>query len=288
MACILSAMTADISFIGFGEAAAAFASAQGWCGEAIAYDRKVQDPALAAVKRHECVQAGVVCVDTVSDAVNAVPLILSLVTADQALEAARSVAASLKPGALYCDGNSVAPQTKQAAAALIEAAGGHYVDMAIMSPVCPAQLSVPLLLSGANAGAALEALSALGFTNIRVVGEAVGRASTIKMLRSVMYKGVEALTAECLMACEKAGVTDDVMASFGNDWSSGADYRLDRMLVHGLRRAAEMEEVALTLEGLGVAPFMTLGTIERQRRIGALDIRPVPETIDAKLKRLVQ
>lgn len=281
----------DISFIGFGEAATAFATSSGWCGKALAYDRKLDDPALRAAKTADCHQAGVECADGPTSAVASGPLMLSLVTADQALEAARSVAAALTPEALYCDGNSVAPQTKQAAAAIIEAAGAHYIDMAIMSPVYPAQLGAPILLSGEKAERALDALSALGFTNLRVVGDAVGRASTVKMLRSVMYKGIEALTAECLLACEKAGVTEEVLASFATgvgsgDWSSGADYRLDRMIVHGLRRAAEMEEVMLTLEGLGVAPLMTQGTVARQREIGAMEIRPVPETLGAKLERL--
>jgi 3-hydroxyisobutyrate dehydrogenase-like beta-hydroxyacid dehydrogenase len=129
-------------------------------------------------------------------------------------------------------------------------------------------------------------LGALGFTNVGAVGDDVGRASTIKMLRSVMYKGVEALTAECLIACERAGVTEEVLASFGNDWSNGADYRLDRMMIHGLRRSAEMAESVKTLEALGVEPAMTKGTVARQQAIGALGITAPPEGLAAKLERL--
>ena len=137
-----------------------------------------------------------------------------------------------------------------------------------------------------EAGAA--ALSALGFTNIRVVGDDVGRASTIKMLRSVMYKGVEALTAECLIACEKAGVTDEVLASFGNDWSENADYRLGRMLVQGLRRAAEMHESAQTLLSLGVSPMLTQGTVGWQQAMGELALNPPPEGLKAKLAAILE
>ena len=117
-------------------------------------------------------------------------------------------------------------------------------------------------------------LANLGFSNVRSVGDELGRASTIKMLRSVMYKGMEALTAECLIACEKAGVTDEVLGSFGGDWASGADYRLDRMMVHGARRAAEMAEAAKTLEALGIEPLLTYGTVARQQAIGDLGIAP--------------
>jgi hypothetical protein len=101
-----------------------------------------------------------------------------------------------------------------------------------------------------------------------------------------MYKGMEALTAECLIACERAGVTDEVLGSFEGDWASGADYRLDRMMVHGLRRAAEMEEVVKTLEALDVEPLMTCGTVVRQREIGGLGLSNVPATLIQKLEAL--
>jgi 3-hydroxyisobutyrate dehydrogenase-like beta-hydroxyacid dehydrogenase len=184
--------------------------------------------------------------------------------------------------------NSVAPDTKRAAAQAIAAAGGRYVDVAVMAPVHPARLGVPLLLSGPDAAAGEAALAALGFTNIRVVGDDIGRASTIKMLRSVIFKGMEALTAECVLACHRADVLDEVLASLGAEWPALADYRLDRMMVHGVRRAAEMEESAKTLTALGVEPLMTRGTIARQRALGSLQISPIPDTLDAKLERLTR
>jgi hypothetical protein len=112
-----------------------------------------------------------------------------------------------------------------------------------------------------------------------------------------MYKGVEALTAECLIACERAGVTDEVLGSFGGgagsgagsgDWASGADYRLDRMLVHGLRRSAEMQESTKTLRALGVPPMLTEGTADWQQAMGALAISPVPDGLSAKLKAILE
>jgi 3-hydroxyisobutyrate dehydrogenase-like beta-hydroxyacid dehydrogenase len=251
------------AIIGFGEAGQAFALDDGWR----AYDI---DPAKTRVT-------------SLAQALGGVDIMLSVVTADQALNAAKQASALIKAGALFCDMNSVAPSTKREAAKGIEAAGGRYVDVAIMSPVNPSRLATPLLVSGPHAQAGALALRTLGFTNARIVGDQVGRASTIKMLRSVMYKGMEALTAECLIACEKAGVTDEVLGSFGNDWSSGADYRLDRMMVHGLRRAAEMEEVVKTLEGLGVVALMTRATVERQAQLGGLRIKSPPEGLDAKL-----
>ncbi len=103
------------------------------------------------------------------------------------------------------------------------------------------------------------------------------------MLRSVIYKGLEALTAESLIACERAGVTDEVLASLGGDWAIQADYRLDRMLLHGIRRAAEMQQSCETLQSLGVSSKLSDGTVEWQRAIGEMTVSPLPVGLKAKL-----
>lgn len=267
-------MTCRHALIGFGEAGSGFARAAGWIGDVRAFDLRPVDYGAVA----GC--------GSLAEAVADAPTIISVVTADAAIDVARDAAQHIAAGALFFDMNSVSPGSKRQAAEAIEAVGGRYVDVAIMAPVNPQYMAVPLLLSGPNAAKGREALTALGFTSSRIVGDDVGRASTIKMLRSVMYKGVEALTAECLLACEKAGVTDEVLGSFGNDWSSGADYRLDRMLVHGERRSAEMAESAKTLAELGIEPLMTRGTIERQAQLGSLGIKLPPQGLTAKLERL--
>lgn len=255
-------MSCEIALIGFGEAGEAFASAGRW--HAQVFD-------VLAVRR---AAAGALGRDTVAAALGGAPLVLSLVTADQALTAAEACAPLLAPGALWCDGNSVAPATKRAAAAAVEAAGGRYVDLAILAPVDPARLTVPVLLSGEAALDAQSALAALGFTNIRVVGGEVGKASAIKMIRSVMVKGIEALTDEMMAAASAAGVTDEVLASLdasekAQSWPQRAAYNLERMATHGARRAAEMEESAKTLLALGVEPLMTRSTAQRQRDTAA-------------------
>jgi 3-hydroxyisobutyrate dehydrogenase-like beta-hydroxyacid dehydrogenase len=238
-----------ITFIGFGEAGHAFVSGDCWR----AFDinpAKTQAASLAA-------------------ALDGAELVLSVVTADQALIAAKQASALVAPGTLFCDMNSVAPATKEQAAAVIEAAGGRYVDVAIMAPVHPKQMAVPLLVSGPHAEVGAAALGGMGFSNVTVVVGDVGRASMIKMIRSVMIKGVEALTAEMMLAARAADVEADVLASLGDGWASKASYNLERMTTHGIRRAAEMEESAKTLIALGIDPVMTRGTIIRQREMAA-------------------
>src|SRR5690606_20334542 len=105
-----------------------------------------------------------------------------------------------------------APQTKQAAAKVIDGAGGRYVDVAVMAPVYPKRHLVPLLLAGPHAENAAETIKQLGMRP-ETTGTNIGDASSVKMLRSVMIKGFEALTAECFLAARRAGVEEAVLAS---------------------------------------------------------------------------
>jgi 3-hydroxyisobutyrate dehydrogenase-like beta-hydroxyacid dehydrogenase len=148
----------------------------------------------------------------------------------------------------------------------------RYVDVAVMAPVHPALHKTPMLLAGPQAAALAPVLTALDMT-VDVAGDAVGEAAAIKMVRSVMVKGLEALTLECFLAARRAGVEDQIVASLtasypGLDWPRLVAYNLERMANHGIRRAHEMEEVAETLRELGVEPAMTTGTIRRQYEMG--------------------
>ncbi len=131
-----------------------------------------------------------------------------------------------------------------------------------------------MLIAGPDAEAAAPILTTLGM-RVTIAGAEVGAAAAIKMVRSVMVKGIEALTLECFLAAARAGVVDEVAASLKNnypglDWLKVVPYNLERMASHGERRAAEMEEVAETLRELGVEPLMTSGTIKRQREMGEI------------------
>jgi 3-hydroxyisobutyrate dehydrogenase-like beta-hydroxyacid dehydrogenase len=254
-----------VALVGFGEAGEAFVRDSGWRGETAAWD---VIPERREVMASLAVETG----ESPADAIAGRAFLLCLVTADQALDAACSYAQLLPEGALWCDMNSVSPDTKRQAATVIEAVGGRYVDVAVMAPVDKG-LAVPLLISGPHSLAAQPLLEALGFTNVRVVGDEVGRASAIKMIRSVVVKGIEALCDECAEAAQAAGVFEEVIASLDASekpmsWGERFAYNHERMATHGLRRAAEMKEVARTLRGLGVDPTMSDGTVKRQQAAG--------------------
>lgn len=283
-----------VAFVGFGEAAQAFVS--GWANDRpealLAFDIKSGNahtrPALAAACHRHRVQG----VDSIAEAVGVADAVFCLVTADQALVAAQMAAAHLRPGAWWFDGNSCAPQTKQQAAGIIEARGGRYIDMAIMAPVHPLKHHVPITVSGPAANEAGETLYALGFSP-RCLGQQVGEASAIKMIRSVMIKGMEALSAECFLAARRAGVDAAVLASLQQsdpqfDWAARGAYNLERMMVHGARRAAEMREVARTLDGYGLPDGMSAASARWQDIIAGLALEPGATDLGTRADRILQ
>jgi 3-hydroxyisobutyrate dehydrogenase-like beta-hydroxyacid dehydrogenase len=275
-----------VSVIGFGEAGAALAS-RGWRG----YDRKTDFARLRNAKLADFADVGVEACSSAADALERADAVLSLVTADQALAVAENGGRSLPSGVLWFDMNSVAPDTKRAAAHFVEAGGGRYVDVAVMAPVHPKRRAVPLLVSGQHAVVAAATLRTIGFLDVTTIDGPVGAASSIKMIRSVMVKGLEALTAECFLAAEAAGVRDAVAASLDASWrdecwAAKADYNLERMMEHGTRRAAEMEEVVRTLDALGTGSAMSRSTAERQRTIGGMRMIP-PAGLVMKLRSLL-
>jgi 3-hydroxyisobutyrate dehydrogenase-like beta-hydroxyacid dehydrogenase len=278
--------TPRLCFIGFGEAGQAMAAglrAEG-IAQIAAWD--ILFPAAEGERlRQAGAQIGVRLAASAADAVQDSDIIISAVTAASSLAAAQSVAAHLDGHPFYLDVNSVSPGRKQATAKLL-GERARYLDVAILSPIHPARHQSPMLLAGPHGEAALPILQALGMKTT-LAGPETGAAAAIKMVRSVMIKGIEALTLECFVAAERAGVVEQVADSLRNnyptlDWSKVIEYNLERMASHGERRAAEMEEVADTLRELGVDPQMVRATVTRQREMGAIGKEPaVRDTLKA-------
>jgi len=276
-----------IAFIGFGEAAQAFLSGfrtePDFNASVATFDVKTDSPdaAVRAKKRADYAKANVVGASTAPEAVAGAEVVFSVVTADRAHEAAIAALPGLTKLAFFFDCDSCAPQTKALTAGEVDAAGGRYVDVAVMAPVHPRLHKTPLLISGPHTGEAAPILAALGM-EARIHEGPVGAASAIKMVRSIVMKGLEAVVAECVLAGTKAGVIDAVLDSLddtypGFDWKKRSAYMLERVMTHGLRRAAEMREVALTVELLGLAPAMSSASVTWQQAIGELGMSATAE-----------
>ena len=277
--------TPRISFIGFGEAGQAIASGLRDAGieRIAAWDILFPDPAGAPLKTAG-ESIGVRVASSAGDAVRETDMVISAVTAASSVDAARSVAPHLTGNPYYLDINSVSPGRKQETARLL-GERASYVDVAVIAAIHPARHRTPLLISGPHAEKISPLLRELDM-QLSVVSPKIGSAAAIKMIRSVMIKGIEALTLECFLAASRAGVLEEVTASLKNnyptlDWTKIADYNLERMASHGERRAAEMEEAAATLREMGLDPLMVDSTVKRQREMGAIGKQ---ETVREALK----
>ena len=264
-----------LCFIGFGEAGQAIASGLRQAGveQIAAWDILFPKDDGAALKQAG-EKIGARLAGSAADAVANSDIIVAAVTAGSSIDAARSVAPHISGNPYYLDVNSVSPGRKREAAQVLEGAA-RYVDVAILAPIHPRRHRTPLLLAGPHAAAVMPLLVNELDMRGAIASDQVGAAAALKMIRSVMIKGIEALTAECFIAAQRAGIAREVAASLQNnyptlDWDKVIDYNLERMASHGIRRAEEMEQVAATLTELGIAPLMAEATVQRQREMGEL------------------
>lgn len=264
----------QVGLVGYGEVGRILAEDLRAQGVAVsAYDLKL-DGATAAPLRDHAATHGVALAGSHAELAARSDFIVSAVTASQAVPVAQACAPAIKPGAWFLDFNSASPGAKQRAAALIDGAGGRYVEAAVMTSIPPYRIKVPLLLGGLAAAELAPQLNALGFA-AKVASDQLGVASATKMCRSVMIKGLEAMVIESFTAARHYGVEDAVIASLhetfpGIDWEKQAAYFFQRVIEHGRRRSEEVREVAETVREAGLTPWSASGTAERQAWVADL------------------
>ncbi|MBI2771273.1 MAG: DUF1932 domain-containing protein [Burkholderiales bacterium] len=215
------------------------------------------------------VQAGVTAQASMQALCAASDLVISAVTASNTLAVAQEAARFIREGSLFLDLNSASPGTKQQAAALIDAAGAFYVEAGVMTSVPPYGIKVPMLLGGARAAELAQQLNAWGM-DAKAVSDKLGVASAIKMCRSVMIKGLEALVIESYTTAREYGVEDHVLPTLAEtfpsiDWQKQGAYFFSRVVQHGKRRAEEMREAANTVREAGFDPFMAGAIADKQQ-----------------------
>lgn len=266
--------TLRLGIVGYGEVGKIFAAGlkQG-VASVCAWDVKFDDARAQAAERAHAAQAGVRACASLSELCGQADLIISAVTASNTLEVARAAAARIQAGAWFLDLNSASPGAKRQAAQWIDAAGGHYVEAGVMTSVPPYGIRVPMLLGGAHAQALAATLQGLGMDAQPVAAE-IGVASAIKMCRSVMIKGLEALVIESYTAARKYGVEDYMIPTLQEtfpsiDWSAQGAYFFSRVARHGRRRAEEMREAANTVREAGFEPWMAAATADKHDWVAA-------------------
>ncbi len=262
-----------IGLIGYGEVGKILSRALrqqdiGWVG---AWDILMPDgPAMKAHAK----DAGVEACASLEDLLGKADIVISAVTASKTMEVARETATHIRPGMYFLDLNSASPGTKAKAATLIDATGASYVEAGVMTSVPPYGIKVPMLLGGKAAKKLADILTPLGF-DAKPVSEELGVASAIKMCRSVMIKGLEAIVIESYTTARRHGVEDYVLPTLketfpGIDWEKQGTYFFSRVVEHGKRRAEEMREAANTVKEAGFDPWMATATAEKQDFVATL------------------
>lgn len=286
----------SIGFVGFGEAAYHIAKGLRQPGIApiTAYDINTYVAGLGEKIQQRAAETGTRLVETNEELARSSEIILSTVTANQAAAAADQTAPYLGAQHLYADLNSVSPGLKQSIERTIVGTGARFVEIAMMAAVPPHSHRVPMLAGGKTAAEFAAKLAPFGFS-VEVISEEVGTAAATKMFRSIIVKGLEALLTECVLGASRYGADQRVFASLaesfpGVQWKELADYMIGRVVVHGERRAREMEEVAETLRSIDIEPIMADAIVKRmdwsveaglKERFGGRAPKNYKEVIDA-------
>ncbi len=189
--------------------------------------------------------------------------VLSINSGEAAASAAASVAAALAGGVLFADLNTAAPGVKREVAELVAAAGGSFVDVALMGPVPRRGLQTPALASGPGAARFAELLGDLGMP-VTVVGAEPGEAAARKLARSVFAKGLAASVGEALAAAQRLGCEEWLYGEIERTLTE-ADEQLLRRLVdgsrrHAARRGEEMAAAVAMLDELQVPARIAAAT----------------------------
>jgi len=261
---------AKIGIIGFGEVGGIFGRDFVERGIDVAtFDILFDNPTSREAMLAKARDHGVRACESAGDCLRGCELIISAVTAASAARVAEECAPLLVSGQIFLDINSVSPETKSRMANEFDRSQGQFVEAAVMAAVAPQRLKVPMLLGGKFAKELVPRLAAIGM-NGKAVSEKVGVASAVKMCRSVIIKGLEALVVESMLAARRYGAEEAVLASLAATYPDMGwqgelpDYLIGRVAEHGRRRAAEMREAAQAVKDAGIDPHMASATAARQ------------------------
>jgi 3-hydroxyisobutyrate dehydrogenase-like beta-hydroxyacid dehydrogenase len=258
-----------VAVLGLGEAGALIAADLAAAGVEVGGFDPGGVPTPAGVKRHDAAGA----------AVDGVDLVLAVTSAAHAVGALTQAAGSVPRGAVYADLSTAAPALERRLAAVATDAGLGFADVALMAPVPGTGLRTPALASGPGAAAFVAAMAPLGMP-VEHAGDEAGLASTRKLLRSIVMKGLAGILIESLQAAEAAGLGTETWDNIAAQLATADEALMRRLLGgtkrHARRRIEEMDATAAMLADLGVDPTMTAATEALLRRVEA-DPSVVPD-----------
>ncbi|MWL91525.1 NAD(P)-dependent oxidoreductase [Cupriavidus sp. SW-Y-13] len=221
--------------------------------------------------------------------------VLSCVFGAVSLDVAGQCFEHMKLGSRYADLTTASPADKRVASVRAKAKGLGYADVAVMGAISLAWARTPLLCSGDSAAEFSKLIQQAG-GNARIVqGGAAGDAISLKVLRSVFTKGMEALSVELLMAAEKQGVRDKLYGVLKDIDDSPLEDFINMLVrthtIHAKRRTHEVAEAQKELQGSGLTSLVLPGVEARfANTAAAIDVQPVGEnpTLEDALQWLLK
>jgi len=224
------------------------------------WDIRMQDAEAGKSLEEKAASLGAVPHEKVGDWLNDVDVVFSLVFGGVAKNVALEILPSMKEGAVYIDlTTSVPDDMRQAATAFGERKVG-FIDGTALGSFRTNGITVPFVLSGTNVESWSAWLNSLGFATTPVPGPA-GNASCVKLLRSVLAKGLEALAIECFTAAESMGLRETMRSAFNDFDLRPLVVALEDMsashIPHCKRRLDEIDHALHMLDGVSVDGTMT-------------------------------
>ncbi|MQF95665.1 MAG: NAD(P)-dependent oxidoreductase [SAR202 cluster bacterium] len=239
--------------------------------------------------------AGIIDVPDMNDLVEQSDVVMSVTVSEAVSGLCKEIADAVKATGtdlLFAECNAIAPALSREMEGVLNASGARYVDASIIGGP-PRNGSSPRVYASGDNVAEFEQLRDFGL-DVRNLGPELGRASGIKMCYAAMTKGTTALHAELLIAAEKLGLTEEVMAEFAGSQPAVVQRMegwMPGMPAKSRRWVSEMQEIEKTFSDLGLTPDIFKGVAEMYRMIGATplgDENPESRDKDRTLQETVR
>lgn len=203
---------------------------------------------------------GFVLAESNSAAVQGAHIIFSVNLSGVSAEVAAEVLPVLQPHQLFLEMNTSAPAKKQCIAEILAPSGVQFVDLAIMAPVPPTGIKTPMLATGPGATLFQQKMQDFLLQIEVLPNPEIGMAAQLKLLRSIVYKGIAGVIYEAVEAGkvfgEEAYMREQIRSIIG-----GKDELINRFVegtyTHAARRKEEMEAVVEMLKAKDLEAWMS-------------------------------
>jgi 3-hydroxyisobutyrate dehydrogenase-like beta-hydroxyacid dehydrogenase len=269
-----------IGFIGFGEVAYHFSKGLKEDGirEILAYDKNAKEITKGEIVRRRAKEAGVQLAPSLRQLVAESKVIISAVWGNVALKVAGRCASFVRAGQFYCDVNNTAPSVKMRGAEMLNAKGAKYVDLALFVAPDRDKHRSFMLASGDGAHPFKKVMARYGMKPEVVPGGA-GKATTIKTLVNIYYKGIQALCLEVAMSAWKVGIDTELLAPLvvkpveSLPKEEEMAFWIIRGILHAERKAAELESIIKAVREWGIKPIMLDAARKRLKTVSEYGLK---------------